>query len=336
MPDCDPTQQTCNTYEFAGDWVVAPDTSMEGAGGLFSLTHQSLAETSFTYLETPWVTNHIPDNEALIQNFALVFLSGFGQVSPAPVATGTLDDGTSWHVYTVTSAGTSYGALVTADTSDPSQNDVVTLLVSPASTFGPAIDAVQADIRVNGVSPLAGIDSAQVTTALAEGAIDTPASGTTPTTETTSTPVPPISTTPTALSTAAAPSAQLDQTMPVGTDTISYNSAEWQLDPENSSERNPAFQRSSDPRVIFSYGQGSDVETGGDVAIALEILDAQFTPDAQNVQQITTESFAQRSRVCALHLGTGGSVRGGALCCRCHVDAGHASTSSTFGSAGSI
>ncbi len=288
---CDPTQTPCNTYEFGGDWVINPDATMEGSGGFFALTNQVLPETSFQYFETPWVTNHIPDNEALIENFALVLLSQMGQTSPVPVATGTLDDGTLWQLYTVSAAGTSYGALFTADTADPSENDVTTMLTSPASTFDQAVAAVQADIRVNSVSPLAGIDPAQLMTALAGGVVDTPAAGTTPTPEITSTTAPPSSTTPTAPPTAAAPSGQLDQTMPVGSDSIAYNSAEWQYDPAMSATQNATFGRTIDPRIIFSYAQGADQKSGGDVQLAIQIIDAPSSFGAQNAQLVAGETL---------------------------------------------
>jgi hypothetical protein len=282
VPDCDPAQQTCNTYEFSGDWVVNPDANMLGSGGMFALTHQALAETSFTYMETPWVTNHIPDNEALIQNFALVLLSGIGQISPAPVATGTLDDGTSWHVYTVSANGSNYGALVTADTSDPSQNDIVTLLTSPASTFDQAVAAVQSDIRINGVSPLAGIDPAQLMTALGGGAGNTPVTEVTSTPGNTPTAVPSITT----ASTAAIPGAQFDQSLSVGSDTVTYNSPAWQNDPTNTTADIATFQPTDNATVNFGYAQGPDRTSGGDVQLALTIVDPPTSFGAQNDQQI--------------------------------------------------
>ena len=67
VPDCDPAQATCNTYEFGGDWVVDPNTSQSGPGtGFFAVTNQVLADTTFSYFESPWVQNHIPDNESLV------------------------------------------------------------------------------------------------------------------------------------------------------------------------------------------------------------------------------------------------------------------------------
>ena len=62
---CDPTQTPCNTYEFGGDWVINPDTTMEGSGGSSRSRTRCSPETSFQYFETPWVTNHIPDNECM-------------------------------------------------------------------------------------------------------------------------------------------------------------------------------------------------------------------------------------------------------------------------------
>ena len=183
VPDCDPSQAICNTYEVSGEWAPDPDTTMTGAGGFFAVRHSVLADTSFQYFESPWVQNHIPDNEALLQGMAFAILSQMGQTSPAPVATGTLADGTLWHLYAVPIDGSLTGFLFTADTADPSQNDVTTILASPAGIFDQSLAAVQTDIRVNGVSPLAGIDPTQVMTALgSEGAV-TP-SAATPTTGT--------------------------------------------------------------------------------------------------------------------------------------------------------
>ncbi len=175
-PACDPTQLICNTYEFGGDWVVDPNTSASGAGGYFGLTNQALVNTSFSYFETPWVDNHIPDNESLVQGFAQAALMQLGLMDPAPVATGSLADGTIWHLYAAPTEGVTTGMLFAADTADPSQNDIMILLTSPADTFDQALMAVQSDIRVNGESPLAGIDPAQATTALEGGVAVTPVS----------------------------------------------------------------------------------------------------------------------------------------------------------------
>jgi hypothetical protein len=278
-PDCDPTVSTCNTYEYGGEWVVDPETTMTGGGGFFALTHQGLPDTSFQYFESPWVTNQVPDNEAVMESFVLAILSQFGQVSPIPAATGTLADGTLWHLYAVPNEGTTGGMLFTVDTADPSQNNVNTILSSPANTFDQALTAVQTDIRVNGVSPLADIDAGQLMTALESGAAATPIAVTSPSPDTMPTQPP----------TAVAPSGQLDQSMPVGTDTIAYDSGEWQYDPANSAEQNATFRRTADPSVIFSYGQGPDVRSGGDAEVALELVDAPTAFGAQNAQQVASE-----------------------------------------------
>jgi len=289
VPDCDPTQQTCNTYEFGGDWVVNPNTSMEGGGGSFALTHQVLAETSYTYFETPWVTNHVADNQSLIQNFALAILAQMGQTTPTPAATGTLSDGTLWQLYALTSAGTNYGALFTADTADPSQNDVTSLLTSPTATFDQAVAAVQSDIRVNGASPLAGIDAAQLMTALGGEAGNTPAAAGTSTPSNPPATAPSNSTTPTNPAPSAPPSGQLDQSMPVGSDTVTYNSAAWQNDPTNSATGIVTFQPTDNAKVNFGYAQGPDRTSGGDVQLALSIVDPPTSFGAQNAQQVASE-----------------------------------------------
>ena len=278
-PACDPTQLVCNTYEFGGDWVVDPSTSASGAGGYFALTNQALANTSFSYFETPWVDNHIPDNESLVQNFAQVTLVQLGLTDPAPVATGALADGTIWHLYAAPTEGVTTGMLFAADTADPSQNDVMIILMSPAETFDQALMAVQSDIRVNGESPLTGIDPAQATSALEGGVAVTPVVGTTPTPGLTPT-IPPAATT---------TSGQTGQSFTIGADTLSYT-GNWQLDPENSTEGQVAsFVDGGNPNIGFSYLQGADRETGGDIEVALQILDFPMIAEAQNAQQVASE-----------------------------------------------
>jgi hypothetical protein len=276
VPSCDPTQLTCNTYEYGGEWVPDPETTMTGSGGSFALTHQGLTETSFSYFETPWVQNHVPDNEALMQGFAFVILSEMGQTSSVPLVTGTLADGTLWHLYAVPVAGTTHGMLFTADTADPSQNDVISVLRSPASSFDQALTAVQNDIRVNGVSPLAGIDPTQAMTALSDGAAVTPAPATTPA----ALPTP----------TSEAPSIPLDQSATVGTASIAYG-GEWTYDTANSSAEYAAFRNSRDPGVIFAYGQGPDRMSGGDVQTAVQLLDPPTGFAAQNAQELANQTL---------------------------------------------
>jgi hypothetical protein len=279
-PDCDPTQSTCNTYAYGGNWVPDPESAMVGAGGFFAVTHQMLADTSFQYFETPWVTNHVPDNEALMQSLPFAVLSQMGETSPSPVATGTLADGTLWHLYAVPAGETTHGMLFTVDTADPSQNDVTTILGSPASTFDQALTAVQTDIRVNGVSPLAGIDPIEVMTALGGGAAITPSVETTP--------MP--SMTPTAAPTAAEPSVELDQTVTVGTATIAYG-GEWTFDAANSTAEYASFGNTGDPSMIFAYGQGPDRMSGGDVQTALLLLDPPSGFAAQNAQELASQTL---------------------------------------------
>lgn len=284
VPGCDPTQATCNTYEFGGGWVTDPDTSMTGAGGYFAVEHQVLAETAFQYFETPWGPNHVTDNAGLMEGWAVSLLAMIGQVAPVPVATGTLADGTLWHLYAVPFGEIPFGMLFTADTADPSQHDVTTMLTSPASTYDQAIAAVQADIRVNGTSPLAGIDPAQALAALGGAAPVTPAPGTTPVAGTT----PATGTTPGAPPTPTTPGISLDQSAIVGSDTIAYG-GEWTLDPANSSLEIATFQTTLDPRIVFSYGQGPDRISGGDAQLAIPILDPPTAFDAVNAQQLASE-----------------------------------------------
>jgi VCBS repeat-containing protein len=279
-PDCDPAQATCNTFEFGGGWMTDPETTQTGAGGYFAVKHSVLADTSFQYFESPWVQNHVPDNEALLQGFAFAILSQMGQTSPTPVATGTLADGTLWHLYAVPISGTPYGMLFTADTADPSQNDVDTILTSPASTFDQALAAVQTDIRVNGISPLAGIDPTQLMTALGGDVAVTPSVDTTPT----------PGSTPSAAPTAAVPSVESDQTVTVGTASIAYDGA-WTYDAANSSAENATFKNSQDPRVIFGAAQGPDRMSDGNVQVALQILNAPASFGAQNAQQVASETL---------------------------------------------
>ena len=276
VTDCDPTQSTCNTYAFGDQWVPDPETTMTGAGGYFALKHQMLAETSFQYFETPWVQNHLPDNEALVQGIAFAILSQMGQTSPSPVTTGTLADGTVWHLYAAPVEGTTFGLLFTADTADASENDVTTILNSPASSFDQALAAVQNDIRVNGASPLAGIDPTQAMTALGGGAAVTPAAAPSPTALPTST--------------AAAPSAALDQSVTVGTASIAYG-GEWIYDATNSAAEYASFQNSGNPSAIFTYGQGPDRMSGGDVQTALQLLDPPVGFAAQNAQEIANQTL---------------------------------------------
>jgi len=182
VPNCDPSQRTCNTYEFTGNWVTDPNTNVAGPStGFFAVMNQTLANTTFNYTETPWVANHVPDNQSLVEELASAILSQIGLATLSPVATGALADGTLWNVYSVPAGGVTYGMLFAADTADPSQNDVTMMLTSPASTFDQALTAVQNDIRVNGVSPLAGIDPAQTMIALGGGVAITPSPSTTAT-----------------------------------------------------------------------------------------------------------------------------------------------------------
>jgi hypothetical protein len=277
VPGCDPAVATCNTFEFGGAWVVDPDASMTGQGGGFALEHQTLANTTFQYFETPWVANHVADNGALIAGWVSGILSALGQVAPSPVATGNLADGSLWHLYAVPFGPETYGMLVTADTADPSQNDVISMLISPASGFDQALAAVQADIRVNGASPLAGIDPVQAMTALGGGAVQTPATGTTP--------VP--GTTPAAPPT---PGVSLTQSATVGTDSIAYG-GDWQYDTANSSAEVGIFEYVPDPRVSFGYLQGVDRTSGGDAQIALQILDPPTAFEAQSAQLVASETL---------------------------------------------
>lgn len=278
-PACDPVLLTCNTYEFGGNWVVDPNTTSAGAGGYFAVTHQALANTSFAYFETPWVENHIPDNESLVQGFAQATLIQLGLADPSPVAAGSLADGTLWHLYAAPIEGVNTGMLFAADTADPSQNDVMIILTSPADTFDQALTAVQSDIRVNGVNPLEGIDPAQAMAALQGGAVVTPAAETSPTPATTPT-VPPSAT---------SPSGQAGQSLTIGADTLTFT-ADWQIDPENTAEGQAAtFEYVLDPRILFSYLQGADRESGGNIQVALQILDGPAIMGADNAQELASE-----------------------------------------------
>ncbi len=289
VPDCDPAQRTCNTYEFGGDWVVDPSANVTGPGtGFFAVTNQALANTSFMYSEFPWAPNHVPDNQSSVEQTASAILTQIGFPSLAPVATGTLADGTLWNLYAVPFGGVTFGMLFAADTDDPSQNDVDMQLTSPAGTFDQALTAVQTDIRVNGSSPLAGIDPAQAMAALAGTAPVTPAVGITPTLGVAPTTVPPIFPTPDTLQTPAAPNAQLDQTVAVGTDTVAYNSGEWQYDPANSSGMIAAFQNVLDPRLNFVHAQARDRMSGGDAQLAVQLFDPPTSFAAQNAQQLAS------------------------------------------------
>jgi hypothetical protein len=178
--------------------------------------------------------------------------------------------------------------LFAADTADPSENDVEIMLTSPVSTFDQALTAVQTDIRVNGVSPLAGVDPAQVMSALGGGAAVTPAADMTPTPGTTPTPTTPPVAPPTP--TAAAPSIPLDQSLTVGTDTFAYG-GDWQYDPANSTGTVATFQNALDPRLMFVHLQARDRMSGGDAQLALELLDAPTTFAAQSVQLLASETL---------------------------------------------
>jgi hypothetical protein len=97
---------------------------------------------------------------------AIAILSQVGIVPAPPVLTGNLADGTLWHLYTATLNGQAHGFLFTVDEIESSRIDIMTILMSPVSEFPQALGAVQQGITVNDASPLAGIDTGQVTTAL--------------------------------------------------------------------------------------------------------------------------------------------------------------------------
>lgn len=257
-----------STVTYGADWAPDPNSTGSGAGGQITLTHQTLANTSYTYIESPWVDNHIPDNAALMENMATVILTEVGVTPAPPVLTGNLADGTLWHLYTGTLNGQAHGVLFTVDTADPSQMDIMTMLASPVSEFPQALGAVQQGITVNDASPLAGIDTGQVTTALQGGTA--PAAGTTPVAGTTP------------------PAPTGGQSITVSGATITYNDR-WIFDTVNSTPDSHTFWDAADGSATW-YGYLPTVPTSGDAAAQLEAFNAQyFDGTFQNIQQVALE-----------------------------------------------
>jgi hypothetical protein len=150
----------------------------------------------------------------------------------------------------------------------------MTMLSSPASEFPQALDSVQQGITVNDASPLAGIDTGQVTTALQGGTAPvvgtTPAAGMTPTSST-------------------APTG--GQSITVSGATITYNDR-WIFDTVNSTPDSHTFWDAADGSGTW-YGYLPTAPTSGDAAAQLEAFNTQyFEGTFLNIRQVALEPIS--------------------------------------------
>lgn len=287
---------------FSDEWVYDPASSdVETA----FLTHEALLGTIFIYGEITDPT--ILDAETGIEEFAEGFFGAFGDGDHTVVESGVIMTDTTWRLYSLSLDTVPFGAFVSANSTAIPGDVIITVLVSPAGSFGEAVDSVHVGISINGgLTTVDAFETQELVTALEGGGTDAPPQALTTPDAAPDLTLPPLggaSPEPTQPGLTLPPlgGATLEPTQPdpvqltenvvVSGAQIAYG-GEWTFSEAASTPDQIAFFLSDiSPATFFGYAIAPNVP--GDVATSLSEFAGGFFGEfgAVNVVEVTTEAL---------------------------------------------